>query len=271
MARRIAAGVVALIALLLAIVAVPLGLITAAHDSRAFTGEAVSAATSLASVAEEKIADHSGGPALDADISQLRQGGDQIAVYDQAGRWFAGTPARPAVPAAAVGRALARLTPATYPAGDAMLVLAPVLLDETGSTVGVVAISRPTAPLEHRITVLWLSLGAVSVSGLLAAALLATALARWREVMFVQEREQISRDGAKARTPAHFATDNFVVHKIDDRLILKLKAASCDGLTDIQFQCAPCFNASIHFRLKEAVSSAPICFSAIHCQIGALQ
>jgi signal transduction histidine kinase len=198
MARRIAAGVVALIALLLAVVAVPLGLITAAHDSRAFTGEAVSAATSLASVAEEKIADHSGGPALDADISQLRQDGDQIAVYDQAGRWFAGTPARPAVPAAAVGRALARLTPATYPAGDAMLVLAPVLLDETGSTVGVVAISRPTAPLEHRITVLWLSLGAVSVSGLLAAALLATALARWvsRPLSQLEAAAQRLGDGA---------------------------------------------------------------------------
>jgi len=101
MARRIAATVVALIALLLGVLAVPLGLITAAHDSRAFTGEAVSSATSLAGVAEEKIADHSGGPALGTDISQLRQGGDRIAVYDQAGRWLAGTPARPAVPAGA--------------------------------------------------------------------------------------------------------------------------------------------------------------------------
>jgi signal transduction histidine kinase len=204
MARRIAATVVALIALLLGVLAVPLGLITAAHDSRAFTGEAVSSATSLAGVAEEKIADHSGGPALGTDISQLRQGGDRIAVYDQAGRWFAGTPARPAVPAGAVGRAQAKPTPASYAADDRLLVLAPIVLDETGSIVGVVALSRPTAPLDHRITVLWLSLGAVSAAGLLAAALIAAALARWvsRPLSLLEAAAQRLGDGAlETRSP----------------------------------------------------------------------
>ncbi len=198
MARRIAAMVVALIALLLGVVAVPLGLITAAHDSQTFSGDAVSATTSLASVAEENIADHSGGPTLGIDIGQLRHGGDQIAVYDRAGRWFAGTSARPAVPAGAVGRALARQDPATYSADDRLLVLAPVLQDEGGATVGVVALSRPTAPLDHRITVLWLSLGAVSIAGLLAAALIATALARWvsRPLSLLEAAAQRLGDGA---------------------------------------------------------------------------
>ena len=179
MARRIAATVVALIALLLGVVAVPLGLITAAHDGHSFDAEAVTAATSLANVAEERLADHSSGPALGRVIGQLRQSGDQIAVYDKSGRWLAGTLARPAAPAGVVTRALARLTPATYPADDRLLVLAPVLRDESGATVGVVALSRPTAPLDHRVTVLWILLGAVSAAGLLAAALIATALARW--------------------------------------------------------------------------------------------
>jgi signal transduction histidine kinase len=179
MARRIAAAVVALIALLLGVVAVPLGLITAAHDNRAFNAGAVSSAASLAGFAEEKMADNSGGTALAIDIGQLRHGGDSVAVYDEAGRWLAGTPARPAVAAGALARARARLTPTTFPADDRLVVLAPVVLDETGTTIGVVALARPTAPLEHRVTVLWLSLGAVSLAGLLAAALLATALARW--------------------------------------------------------------------------------------------
>jgi signal transduction histidine kinase len=178
-ARRIAATVVALIALLLGVVAVPLGLITAAHDNRAFDAAAVSSATSLAVAAEEKMADHSGGPALGTDIGQLRQGGDSVAVYDKAGRWLAGTPASPPVAAAALARARTRLTATSYPADDRLVVLAPVVLDETGTTIGVVALGRPTAPLEHRVTVLWLSLAAVSLAGLLAAALLATALARW--------------------------------------------------------------------------------------------
>jgi len=204
MARRIAATVVALIALLLGVVAVPLGLLTAAHDTRTFSADAISSATSLASVAEEKIADNTGGPTLGIDISQLRQGGDRIAVYDRAGRWFAGTPVRPAVPAGAVGHALARLMPATHSADDRLLVLAPVVLDETGSTAGVVALSRPTEPLNHRITVLWLSLAAISIAGLMAAALIATALARWvsRPLSLLEAAAQRLGDGAlETRSP----------------------------------------------------------------------
>ena len=179
MARRIAASVVALIALLLGVVAVPLGLITAAHDRQVFRSATISAATSLASVAEEKIADHSDGAALGNNISQLRRAGDRVSVYSQAGRWSAGTLARPAVPAGAVTGALASRKPVTYQADDRLLVLAPVLQDEGGPVVGAVALSRSTEPLDHRITVLWTWLAAVSVAGLLAAAVIATALARW--------------------------------------------------------------------------------------------
>ena len=179
MARRIAASVVALIALLLGVVAVPLGLITAAHDRQVFSSAAISAATSLAGVAEEKIADHSGSPALGNNIRQLRRGGDRVAVYNQVGRWITRTPARPAVPASAVTRALVTRKPVTYQADDRLLVLAPVLQDEGGATVGAVALSRSTEPVDHRITVLWTWLVAVSIAGLLAAAVIATALARW--------------------------------------------------------------------------------------------
>jgi len=205
MARRIAATVVALIALLLGIVAVPLGLITAAHDRRTFTDEAVSAATSLASVAEERLADHDNAATLGQDISQLRQRGDRITVYDQAGRWFAGTAARPAVPAGLVGRALGGLIPVTYPADGRLLVLAPVLRDQGGSTVGAVALTRPTASLDHQVTVLWLSLGGVSAAGLLAAAVIATALARWvsRPLSVLEAAAQRLGDGGlDTRSPA---------------------------------------------------------------------
>lgn len=179
MARRIAATVVTLIAVLLGVVAVPLGLITAAQDRHEFRDDAVDAATSLASVAEERLSDHSDGPALGSDIGALRRGGDQVSVYDKAGRWAAGTPARPAVPADAVRRTLDRLTPATRSANGRLLVFAPVLRDDGDSTVGAVVLSRSAAPLEHRITVLWILLGVVSAAGLLAAAVTATALARW--------------------------------------------------------------------------------------------
>ena len=179
MARRIAATVVALIALLLGVVAVPLGLITAGHDTRSFQDEAVNSATSLANVAEERLSDHVSGPALSHGIGRLRQTGDQVAVFDEAGRRVAGTSARPGIPAGGIRGTLRRLTPVTRQNGDRLLVLAPVLTDDGNGTVGAVALSRPTGPLEHRITVLWILLGAVSAAGLLAAAAAAAALARW--------------------------------------------------------------------------------------------
>ena len=179
MARRIAATVVALIAVLLGVVAVPLGLITAGHDTRSFQDEAVNSATSLANVAEERLSDHVTGPALGHGVGRLRQTGDQVAVYDKAGRWVAGTRARPATAAGEIRGTLRRLTPVTRSSGDRLLVLAPVLTDEGNGTVGAVALSRPAGPLQHRIAVLWILLGAVSAAGLVAAAVLAAALARW--------------------------------------------------------------------------------------------
>src|SRR6202046_268083 len=104
MARRIAATVLALIAVLLGVVAVPLGLITAAHDSRSFQDEAVNSGTTLASVAEERLSDRVSGPALSRDIGRLRQAGDQVSVFDKAGRWLAGAQVRPALPPAGVRR-----------------------------------------------------------------------------------------------------------------------------------------------------------------------
>jgi signal transduction histidine kinase len=179
MARRIAATVVTLIAVLLGVVAVPLGVITAAQDTSQFRDETVDAAVSLANVAEEKLGDLYEGPALGNDIGQLRRDGDQVSVYDEAGRWVTGTPARPRVPARAVSRTLGRLTPVAENAGDRLVVFAPVLQDDGYSTVGAVVLSRSVAPLQHRITVLWILLGAVSAAGLLAAAVAAAALARW--------------------------------------------------------------------------------------------
>jgi len=179
MARRIAASVVVLIAVLLGVVAVPLGLITAGHDTRSFRDETVNSATMLANVAEEKLSDHIKGPAMTRGIIRLRGGGDQVSVYDQAGHWVAGTRARPAIPPGGIGRTLNRLTPVTRQAGGRLLVLAPVLTDEGNATVGAVALSRPTGPLDHRIAVLWVLLGAVSAAGFLAAAAVAAALARW--------------------------------------------------------------------------------------------
>ncbi len=71
MARRIAATVLALITALLAIVAVPLGLLTAAQDHTDFADETADAARTLANVAEERLGDGTQGPALARTIRSL--------------------------------------------------------------------------------------------------------------------------------------------------------------------------------------------------------
>jgi signal transduction histidine kinase len=177
MARRIILAILALICALLATVVVPLGLITAAHDRHDYQDQAVATARSLASVAEEKLADHDHGAALATTIRQLRGGGDQVAIVGRAGALIAGT----ALPAAAgpVRRVLAAGPGTVRPAGHLLLVVTPVHSDAGHAVLGAVALARPAGPLDHRLAVLWAWLGAVSLAGLAAGALVAIALARW--------------------------------------------------------------------------------------------
>jgi CheY-like chemotaxis protein len=65
------------------------------------------------------------------------------------------------------------------PVPDRVLVVTPVFRDESAATIGAVALSRSTEPLDNRIRALWTWLALTSAIGLLAAALAATALARW--------------------------------------------------------------------------------------------
>ncbi len=206
MARRISATVVTLVVVLLGVIAVPLGLITASHDDREFRDDAVAVSAALASVAEGRLADHVGDPALANAINGLRRSGDQVAVYTAAGRWSAGTPARPAVPVRAVSQTLGRLTPITLPVSGRLIVLAPVLQDDGTSTVGAVALSLSTAALRQRVTLLWILIAAVSAGGLLAAAVTAAALARWvsRPLSLLEAAAHRLGSGAlDTRSPVH--------------------------------------------------------------------
>src|ERR1039458_4429302 len=91
MTRRIVLTVLALITALQGIIAVPLGLIPAGQDRRDFRDETLAAATTLANVAEERLGDHSHGPALARSIAQLQRGGDEVSVSDKTGARIAGT------------------------------------------------------------------------------------------------------------------------------------------------------------------------------------
>ncbi len=165
MAGRIVATVLALITVLLASVAVPLGLLTADQDRRAFRTEAATAAATLANIAEERLGDRTADPSLSRSVRQLTRAGDRVTVYDQAGQVAAGSPGTP--------------VRADRPPPGHMVVTAPIVPDSGSGTIGRVVLARPDGPLSRQVARLWALIAGVSAAGLVIASLVSLALARW--------------------------------------------------------------------------------------------
>jgi signal transduction histidine kinase len=204
MARRIVLAVLALVAVLLGVVAVPLGIITTNQDRTDFQDEAVVAARTVANVAEERLDDGRGKPQLSRLVHQLGRSGDRVSVFDAAGRPLASTPAP--VPLAPRDLALARQAgrETVYPADDYFIIAIPVPRDSGAGRVGTVVLARPSSAVDREAGVLWAVIAVVAAAGLVAAALIAVALARWvrRPLSELEESAQALGDGAlSTRSP----------------------------------------------------------------------
>src|ERR1017187_8552602 len=90
MARRIVLTMLALVSVLLVTTMVPLGFITTGHECGFFRADTVFSAGTLASYAEEKIADREQASALTTTLARARRLGEQIRVYDATGHLVAG-------------------------------------------------------------------------------------------------------------------------------------------------------------------------------------
>jgi signal transduction histidine kinase len=177
--RRIVVSVLGLIVVLLGTIALPLGLLTAAQDHRDFTDATKTTAATLANVAEERLGDHTSGRPAHRLVDNLSQDGDRVLILDRAGARIDGTARPPQVTAAQLNRARTATTAAVYSLDDYVLVVAPIRNDNGTASLGVVALARPTAAVDHRVALLWTLIGAVAAAGLLLAALVAIGLARW--------------------------------------------------------------------------------------------
>ena len=178
MAGRIVGAVLALITGLLAVTAVPLGLLTTAHDRTVFREQSLSSAQALAGIAEERIDDGSPDPGLRRVLQDLAAAGEQAAVYNRAGRRIAGT-GQWALPAGRVRPQVPVTSSSAYRTDDRLVALAPVIPDSGLGSVGTVAVSRSTARLDGDIDMLWALIGTVAAAGVLLAAGVAIAIARW--------------------------------------------------------------------------------------------
>lgn len=205
MARRIVLAVLALVAVLLGVVAVPLGLITTSQDRRDFRDETVVSARTVANVAEERLDDHRNGPALERLVSMLGSSQYRVTVYDAAGNRVAHSAAAPPLPATQLehARALGRET--VYEADDWFIVTVPVRRDSGPGNVGTVVLARPTSAVDREAGVLWAVIAIVAAAGVVAGALIAFALARWvsRPLSELETAAQALGDGElSARSPA---------------------------------------------------------------------
>jgi signal transduction histidine kinase len=178
--RRILAAFLGLTLALLIGVVVPLGVMASDHEREAFADETVSAASALASAAEEQLADQvRGAPVLGRlAFRPALIGNDEFAIYDNRGRLVIPGPTELRVTSAQVADALSGQTVRQWQdEPDGLLVLRPAY---SGSRiVGATAVQRASDPLNQQIGRLWLGLGLTGLLAVLAATTLSIALARW--------------------------------------------------------------------------------------------
>ncbi|MDX6390608.1 MAG: hypothetical protein QOJ73_1671 [Streptosporangiaceae bacterium] len=183
MTRRIMLTMLVLIGGLLIGAVVPLGLITSGHERAFFRDDTAFSAGTLASFAEDRIADHAPGSGLARTLARARRLGEQVRVYGTGGHLVAGNGgAGMTIGVAALARVLGArdgTVTETTQVGDRLRVVVPVRNDEGDGIVGAVVLSRSTAGLDQRRRTLWMWLGLVAVAGLAAATVAAAALARW--------------------------------------------------------------------------------------------
>lgn len=184
MTRRILAAFLGLTLALLIGVVVPLGVMSANHDRQAFADQTVSAASALASAAEEQLADREHGMPLSGSLGTLDYrpaliGNDDFAVYDQDGRAVIPGPTHLRVTKAQIASALSGRTVQQWrdDPQDGLLVLRPAY---AGSLiVGAAAILRAARPLNEQITNLWRGLALTALVAILLATTSSIGLARW--------------------------------------------------------------------------------------------
>ena len=173
MTRRILAGFLSVLAVVIVAVIVPLGFVVTGQQADDFAVEARSAAHAISAVAEEHLDDKAPVDGLDTVVSRFGAGGDRVVVLDAAGRVIAHGGA--AVPASVVAAARAgHPLPAVH---DAVAVRVPI--GDADRRLGTAVLVRSTESLNHRQAVLWAMLLAAAAGTLVVGGFVGWSLGRW--------------------------------------------------------------------------------------------
>ncbi len=170
-------GLLALTALLLGGVVLPLGWETAATYRHDYADASLNQARALAAVAEERLSDHEPDPILRRALRRLVDRGQGVALVSASGATLERAGAAFVVPSSLKATTEPRTAATDAAEGD--LLLSAVPIGSGDSQVGVVVLARQAEPLDHRIRMLWLTLTVVAVVAALAAIGIALWLSRW--------------------------------------------------------------------------------------------
>ena len=142
MRRRLLLALVGLTAAILIGAVIPLGLRASAHDYSGYVEDAQSRARLAAAAAEELLADNLAGPELGQDLAAAAHSGDSLAILSPGGTVIRSAGPPVVIPHHLVGQADRSGTLVTDVSHDQVLVVVPVR--SGGTTVGIVALRRPT-------------------------------------------------------------------------------------------------------------------------------
>src|SRR5712691_7091854 len=195
MTRRILLALLALTAAVLVAAVVPLALKATAHDQQSYVYATEQAAHSVAAIAEEPISVNTSNAALRKTLSDYARQGDGILVLDAHGHAVIGRGDLPVGWQHVVAKATQGSEPSTQVTKARVIVAEPVWNDKIHSDnpIGIVVLERPTSQLNDSTGGLWLYLGLLAATAMLAAAAIAITFARW------VSRPLVTMDGAARR------------------------------------------------------------------------
>ncbi|GHH75273.1 two-component sensor histidine kinase [Streptomyces sulfonofaciens] len=184
MTRRVCAGVILLVGVILMLAVVPLGWSMVHSERTSFRNAISDAAASLSAAAEEALSDHHPGTEMTRLVRRAVTQGDCAAVYDITGRTVdaggcSGTGHGPGRAPVERARRAALSGRGTHETQDGHWLTVAVPVGEGADTTGVAVLSRSTEDLDDRILIMLSWLVLIAIVGIAGAAMMSLWLARW--------------------------------------------------------------------------------------------
>lgn len=180
MTRRIAAALLGMVVAVLALVVVPLGVVSARHERATYRATALATARAVAGVAEENVADNEADPALGRYLRSTTRHDDGLVILDKQDRVTRSAGDVDYLPPGLAASARHGHTKTVWYSDDGHRRLAAAVPITTADGIsGTVVLTRSARPVDESIRDLWWRLAGAGLAAVVLAGALGMLLARW--------------------------------------------------------------------------------------------